>query len=104
DAERTAKAENGALRGIEVSLQQFAAVDRPAVITTNVTLYAKFDVIVVRKALWSTLSSPQQAALKATAAEIRVSAPAGRGTDASLLGDWCQGPGAGAMQASEADL
>jgi hypothetical protein len=103
-AERTAKAEGGAISGIEVSLQQFAAVDRPAVITTNVTLYAKFDVIVVRKALWSTLSSSQQAELKAVAAEVRVSAPAARGNEASAFGEWCKGTGAGSTQANDADL
>ena len=103
-AERTAKAEGGAIRGIEVSLQQFAAVDRPAVITTNVTLYVKFDVIVVRKALWSTMSAAQQAALKAAAAEVRMSAPAARGSEASAFGEWCQGTGAGSTQANDADL
>jgi len=104
DAERRAKAEGGVLRGIEVSLQQFAAVDRPAVVTTNVTLYSKFDVIVVRKALWSTLSAPQQAELEAAAAQVRVSAPAARGTEASDFGDWCRETGAGSAQADDAGL
>jgi TRAP-type C4-dicarboxylate transport system substrate-binding protein len=103
-SERTAKAESGAIRGIEVSLQQFAAVDRPAVITTNVTLYAKYDVIVVRKALWSTMSAAQQAALKAAAAEVRVSAPAARGSEASAFDEWCKGAGAGSTQANDADV
>ena len=103
-AERTAKAEGGAIRGIEVSLQQFAAVDRPAVITTNVTLYSKYDVIVVRQALWSTLSASQQAELKAVAAQVRVSAPVARGSEATGFAGWCQGKGAGSALATDAEL
>jgi TRAP-type C4-dicarboxylate transport system substrate-binding protein len=102
--ERTAKAHSGALRGIEVSLQQFAAVDRPAVLTTNVTLYSKFDVIVVRKALWSTLSGPQQAELKAVAAQVRVAAPKARPTEAAGFEDWCNGTGAASATADDGDL
>ncbi|MFM2078112.1 MAG: hypothetical protein RJA49_2002 [Actinomycetota bacterium] len=103
-AERTAKAKSGAIKGIEVSLQQFAAVDRPAIVTTNVALYAKFDVIVVRKALWSTLSASQQTRLKDVAAQVRVSAPAARGSEATAFGEWCKGTGAGSAQANDADL
>ena len=103
-AERTTKAKDGRLRGIEVSLHQFAAVDRPAVVTTNVTLYAKFDVVVVRQALWSSLTSTQQAELKSAAAAVRVSAPAARGSEQSVFAAWCGGAGAGAAKASDADL
>ena len=102
--ERAAKAKSGGIKGIEVSLQQFAAVDLPAVITTNVTLYEKFDVIVVRKALWDALSAAQQAELKAVAAEVRVSAPVARGTESSLFADWCGGTGAASAQADDAGL
>jgi TRAP-type C4-dicarboxylate transport system substrate-binding protein len=104
DAERTAKAKNGVLRGIEVSLHQFAAVDRPAVVTTNVTLYAKFDVIIMRKAVWSSLSGAQQAELKTVAAAVRVSAPEARGSEQSVFADWCKGTGAASTQADDADL
>ena len=101
---RTAKAKSGAIRGIEVSLQQFAAVDLPAVITPNVTLYEKFDVIVVRKALWATLSASQQAELKAVASKVRVSAPGARGSESSLFSEWCRGAGAKSALADEAGL
>ena len=104
DAERTAKANNGVLRGIEISLHQFGAVDRPAVVTTNVTLYEKFDVIVIRKAVWSSLSAAQQAELKTTAAAVRVSVLAARGSEQSVFADWCKEAGAGAAQADDTDI
>ena len=103
-AERTMKAKDGRLRGIEVAFQQFAAVDRPAVVTTNVTLYAKFDVIVVRKALWSSLSSTQQAELRSAAQAVRVSAPAARGSEQKAFADWCADGGAAAAKATDSDL
>ena len=103
-AERTTKAKDGRLRGIEVSLQQFGAVDRPAMVTTNVTLYATFDVVVVRKTLWSSLSSTQRAELRSAAHAVRVSAPAARGSEQKAFADWCAGAGAGAAKAADADL
>ncbi len=102
--ERTAKAKDGRLRGIEVSLQQYGAVDRPAVVTTNVTFYERFDVVVVREALWKSLTATQQAELKSAAGAVRVSAPSARGSDQATLADWCHESGASAAQASAADL
>jgi TRAP-type C4-dicarboxylate transport system substrate-binding protein len=102
--ERTAKVKDGRLRGIDVSLHQYGAVDLPAVVTTNVTFYTKFDVIVVREALWQSLTATQQAELKSAAAAVRVSAPAARGSEQSVFADWCQEPGAGAARANDTEL
>jgi TRAP-type C4-dicarboxylate transport system substrate-binding protein len=102
--ERTTKVKDGRLRGIEVSLHQYGAVDRPAVVTTNVTLYTKFDVIVVREAVWTALSPPQKEELKSAAAAVRVSAPAARGSEENVFAEWCHEPGAGAARASDAEL
>ena len=102
--QRTAKAKDGRLRGIEVSLNQVGAVDVPAVVTTNVTFYEKFDVVVIREAVWKSLTSTQQAELRSAAAAVRVSAPAARGSEKGALADWCHEPGAGAARASDAQL
>jgi TRAP-type C4-dicarboxylate transport system substrate-binding protein len=102
--ERTAKVKDGQLRGIEISLHQFGAVDLPAVVTTNVTFYTKFDVIVVREALWQSLTTIQQAELRSAAAAVRVSAPAARGSEQSVFADWCREPGADAARANDAEL
>jgi hypothetical protein len=102
--ERTTKVKDGRLRGIEVSLHQYGAVDRPAVVTTNVTLYTKFDVIVDREAVWTALSPAQQEELKSAAAAVRVSAPAARGSEENVFAEWCHEPGAGAARASDAEL
>jgi TRAP-type C4-dicarboxylate transport system substrate-binding protein len=102
--ERTQKAGAGQLRGIEVSLHQYGAVDRPAVVTTNVTLYSKFDVIVLREAVWKAMSPAQQEELKSAAAAVRVSVPAARGSEENAFAEWCHEPGAGAARASDAEL
>jgi TRAP-type C4-dicarboxylate transport system substrate-binding protein len=103
-ATRTEKAASGEIDGIETALQQFGAVDLPAVITPNVTLYERFDVIIVRESLWSTLSPEQRDELMAAAAQVRTSAPLSRGTEASLLGEWCRIEGASAAPADEAGM
>ena len=102
--ERTTKVKDGQLRGIETSLHQYGAVDRPAVVTTNVTLYSKFDVIVVREAVWTAMTPAQQEELTSAAAAVRVSAPAARGSEESVFAEWCHEPGAGAARASDAEL
>ena len=103
-ATRTDRAASGEIDGIEAALQQFGAVDLPAVITPNVTLYEKFDVIIVRESSWSTLSAGQQNELMAAAAQVRISAPLSRGTEASLLHEWCGFEGASAAPADDAGL
>ncbi len=103
-SQRTKKAENGDNQGIEVSLQQYAAVDLPATITTNVTLYSKFDVIVIRETVWNKLSDTQRTEMKTAAASVRVSAPAARGTEVDLFHEWCLVPGAASAHADDADL
>ena len=91
---------DGTLRGIEVSFLQSRAADRPAVVTTNVTLYTKFDVVVLRKNTFDTLSSAQQHTLTASVddaiAAIRVSRPLE--DDAAVK--WCNANDSSAVTAS----
>jgi TRAP-type C4-dicarboxylate transport system substrate-binding protein len=86
---RSGKVESGELRGIDVSLLQPGAVDRPAVVTSNVTFYTKFDVVVVRSKLWDGLTGAQQDELRAAAVKAGQDAIAERDTEASGLDRWC---------------
>lgn len=89
DAARSDKVGAGELRGIDASFQQLRAVDLPAVVTSNVTLYAKFDVVVVRREAWDQLTDPQRDELRAAAVEAGKAAIADRDTEADGLDRWC---------------
>jgi TRAP-type C4-dicarboxylate transport system substrate-binding protein len=104
DTERADKARSGELRGIEVSLQQQAAADRPAVVTSNVTFYEKFDVVVVRSDTWNGLTSAQQDALRAAAVAAGRTAISARDTEAAGLERWCRTPGAASVVADDDQL
>jgi TRAP-type C4-dicarboxylate transport system substrate-binding protein len=102
--ERTRKVQSGELRGIEISLQIFGAVDRPAVVTSNVNLYQRFDVVVIRRAAWDGLTTDQQDQVRSAVAKARDEAYAAMGTEEALFGEWCREPGAGSAQASPEQL
>jgi TRAP-type C4-dicarboxylate transport system substrate-binding protein len=104
DQERTDKARSGELRGIETSVQQLLAVDKPAVLTSNVTLYEKFDVVVVRSDTWDGLTEAQQEALRASAIAAGRDALAARDTEAQGLERWCASPDAASVVASQDQL
>lgn len=98
--DRTDAAAAGSLRGIEVSLQQYQAVDRPAAMLTNVPLYEKFDVVVIRASAYDSLTQPQRDELSARVAGAIESALTARGDSASAFAEWCKLPGATAAPAS----
>jgi len=102
--ERQAASASGKLRGIEVSLQQSQAVDTPAVLTSNVTLYEKFDVVVIRASAWKSLSSAQQAQLRKRVAAGASMALTQRPDEAAGLAAWCQREGASAVLADPTEL
>lgn len=102
--EREDKARSGELRGIEVSFQQQAAVDRPAVVTSNVVLYEKFDVVVVRSETWNGMTSAQQASLRSAAVAAGLSALAARDTEAKGLERWCSLSQAASVVATDEQL
>lgn len=97
---RSGKVHSGELRGIDVSLLQPGAVDRPAVVTSNVTFYTKFDVLVVRKKVWDGLTDAQQAALRSAGVKAGQDAIADRDTEASGLERWCSMPSAASVVAT----
>lgn len=100
EAARTNKIKSGQLRGIEVSYQQQGAVDRPAVVTSNVTLYTRFDVVVVRSQVWDGLTGAQKEALRAAAVKAGQDAIALRDTEASGLERWCATPSSASVVAT----
>jgi TRAP-type C4-dicarboxylate transport system substrate-binding protein len=86
---RRARVKSGALRGIEVAFGQFGAVDGPAVVTSNVTLYEKFDVVVIRRSVYDTLSRAQRDALHRAVGTGVARALAQRRDEAGGLREWC---------------
>lgn len=104
DSDRNARATDGRLRGIEVSIQQRQAVSLPAQRTANVTLYAKFDVVLVRKGVWDGLSTPQREALRDSVEQAVSEALAARPTEGQAQADWCMTTGATTVLASQEAL
>lgn len=92
----------GELRGIETSLQYFGSVTLPAVLTSNVTLYTKFDVIVMDRDAWDGLSNQQQQALREAGAKAAEAALEERGNEDTGLARWCRTPGAKSVRATDA--
>lgn len=101
---RGTKAETGELRGIELSYSQMSAVSSPAVVTSNLTLYTKFDVVVIRMDAWNGLSDTQQDELRSAAMHAALTTVATRGTEAKLLGRWCAQPWGSSVVATDAEL
>ncbi|MEO5663439.1 MAG: hypothetical protein ABIR39_09150 [Nocardioides sp.] len=101
---RLARVTSGELDAIEASLLQTGPVDRPAVVTSNVSLYTKFDVVVIRKDAWDGLTGAQQDALSAAAVQAGHEAERMRGTEAAALDDWCAMPEAASVVASKDDV
>lgn len=102
--ERDEMAFTGKLRGIEVSLQLFGAVTLPAVLTSNVTLYTKFDVIVMDREAWDGLSGQQQEALRAAAAKATAATLEARDNEDEGLARWCRTPGAESVRATDGQV
>jgi TRAP-type C4-dicarboxylate transport system substrate-binding protein len=98
--DRSHRVADGGLTGIEASLMAASAVDRPAVLTSNVTLYAKFDVVVVRADAWDGMSKTQQDALRKAATTAGQQAVDERGDEASALDSWCALPSAASVTAT----
>ena len=91
----------GKLRGIDTSLQYFGSVTLPAVLTSNVTLYTKFDVIVMDRDAWEGLSDQQQQALRESGAQAAEAALEERGDEDTGLARWCRTPGAESVRATD---
>jgi len=101
---RDAKVEGGDLRGIELSYSQMTAITSPAVVTSNLTLYTKFDVVIIRTDAWNGLSVGQQAELRAAAVKAGLATVTDRGSEGDLLDRWCAQPWGSSVLASDDEL
>jgi TRAP-type C4-dicarboxylate transport system substrate-binding protein len=101
---RRARIKAGRIVGIEASLPQAAAVDLPAVLTSNVVLYTKFDVVVVHEPAWSRLSSGQRAVLRSAVARAAADTQQARDSEAEGLDRWCSTPTASSVTASAGEV
>jgi TRAP-type C4-dicarboxylate transport system substrate-binding protein len=99
DHTRSEAAQNGELRGIETNLDRMGIVDRPAVVTGNVSLYYRFDVLVIRKAAWDGLTGPQQAELSDAVAKARNGTVTDHPKEAESFASWCAEDGAASVDA-----
>lgn len=101
DGERAAKVASRELRGIPAFVQNFGAVDTPAVMTGNVALFERFDVVVIREGAWDSLSTAQQDELTTMVATARDEAHDAMTTDDLALRDWCNVAGASTTTATD---
>jgi len=90
DSARDSALADGSLRGAESGLWSGALnlADKPTA-TADVTIYPKFQVMVVEDAVWSRLSPDQQAVVKAAAVAAREQAVVRHSSDADLAQKYC---------------
>ena len=101
---RTRKVEKRAISGIETSFQQPGAVTLPAVVASNLTLYTKVDVVVLRRSVHAALSAEQRRRLGAIVRDGIRAGVARRDTEARGLQRWCASPSAASVQLTTAEL
>ncbi len=104
DDERRRRIADGRLGAMEASVTQTGGVDLPAAMTSNVTLYTKFDVVVMRSSAWEGLNHEQQDALRAAAVEAGRVAEAARDDEDAGLERWCATPAAASVVATDAQV
>jgi hypothetical protein len=92
------------LRGIEASVQQIGAVVLPALQTSNISLYEKFDVAVVRLDLWDGLNAAQRRDLRSSFRDAAEAAMDARVSEAEGQSAWCQTPYASSVLASKDEV
>ena len=102
--ERSTAATDGTLNGVEVSLQQRLSTGPPMIMTANVVLYSKFDVVIVNKKFLNGLSHAQQDAVRNAVTAAIPATLAARPTETAAFADWCAQPGNVALLASASEL
>jgi TRAP-type C4-dicarboxylate transport system substrate-binding protein len=94
---RASAVRDGELAGIVVSLLQPQAVDDGGTVTANLTLGAKFDVVVIRRSVFKSLRREQRHALADAVRAGVAAATAARPDEQPALERWCTLPGYGAV-------
>ena len=101
---RTRKVDERMVAGIETSFQQLMAVTLPAVVASNLTLYTKFDVVVMRRSVHDALSAEQRRLLGTIVRDGIRAGVARRDAEARGLQRWCSTPTAASVQLAPAEL
>ena len=101
--ERLAKVADGSMAGIETSLWQDVGI-YPATLTGNVVFYSKFDVVIVNKTVYQSLSSNQRAALQSAVKAATPATLASRTAEVEAAKDLCRVRGSRVVLASVQDL
>lgn len=102
--ERAAAATNGKLNGVEVSLPLRFSAGPPLIMTANVVLYTKFDVVVVNKRFFTGLSKSQQAILRDAVGAATPEALTDEPSEEAAFEQWCGETGNVAVLATRSDL
>jgi len=100
---RLAAVKDGSLTGIELSLWQDVGI-YPATLTSNVTFYSKFDVVLVNKKVYDGLSKAQREALKAAVTKAIPATIATRQVETAAAAKWCETAGNSVVRATPADI
>ena len=101
--ERLAKVADGSLTGIETSLWQDVGI-YPLVLTGNVVLFSKFDVVVVNKSVFEALGSAQRSVLQDAVVAAAPEVLASRPTETDAAENLCSARGSRVVLASSQDL
>jgi TRAP-type C4-dicarboxylate transport system substrate-binding protein len=91
EADRNIDAEACELQGLEGGLDHLYAIPMRShpVLLADITIYAKFEVLVANRDTFSRLSSAQQDALRRATAEVQAAAIDGQPIDSDLAGEFC---------------
>lgn len=102
--ERATAATKGELNGVEVSLQMKFSTGPPLIMTANVVLYTKFDVVVVNKRFLDGLSDAQQAVLRGAVSSAIREELDDRAPETAAFQQWCGEIGNVAVKAKPSDI
>ena len=102
--DRSTAAATGELDGVEVSLQQHLSTGPPLIMTADVVLYSKFDVVIVNKKLFNGMNRAQRDVLRAAVTAAIPETIGARQTETAAFADWCAQKGNVAVLASASDV
>lgn len=101
---RVTGAATGALRGVDMSLLIHTSGGAPASLTTNVVLYTKFDVVVMRREAFEGLSSTQRAALLDALDRAVTHVLGARPSESVAVRAWCELEGQATVAATTTEV
>ena len=101
---RLTAAATGQLRGLDTSLLINITAGAPAIMTSNVVLYTKYDVVVMRRDSFDRLSSTQREALEGALAQSVTEVLGSRPSEGIAVRTWCSLEGQSTAASSTEDV